>query len=235
MKTTVVYGAPCSGKTTYVRHEAKPGDIVFDYDEIAKALTFNKPYRYNSKELMRAILSLRSSLIREIITGRIKHHNVWIITTFLSEDLKKELVGTNYTAIRMNATIEECRERLKNNPDGRNEKEALEAISKFFTKSSDYEGFYNTTAWKEMRENILKRDGYVCQECKARGITTEATEVHHIFTVNDRPDLKLNANNLISLCEAHHKAMHDHLHTDLSKEGKRMQRRAGLKYGLYDR
>jgi predicted kinase len=29
---TVVTGPPCAGKTTYVRNNAKPGDIIIDFD-----------------------------------------------------------------------------------------------------------------------------------------------------------------------------------------------------------
>lgn len=235
MKTLVIHGAPCSGKSTYVRENAKPGDIIFDYDEIANTLTFNKPYRFNNEELRGLIIKMRSQLITDIITGKIKDSDVWIITTFLTPDLKKELVGTNYKEIKMGATIDECRQRLKDNPDNRNIKETLEVINKYYTKSSDFSSFYNSAAWKKMRELVFKRDGYKCQECKAKGLTREATEVHHVFTLAERPDLKLDANNLISLCGEHHKAMHNHLDSDLSKLGKRTQRRIGLKYGLYDK
>jgi hypothetical protein len=36
---TVVMGPPCSGKTTWVREHAQPGDIVIDYDVLAVAFT----------------------------------------------------------------------------------------------------------------------------------------------------------------------------------------------------
>jgi hypothetical protein len=36
---TVVSGAPCSGKSTYIREHAKPGDIVIDLDPLCRALT----------------------------------------------------------------------------------------------------------------------------------------------------------------------------------------------------
>lgn len=35
---TVIAGPPCSGKTTYARQHARPGDIVIDFDAIAQAL-----------------------------------------------------------------------------------------------------------------------------------------------------------------------------------------------------
>lgn len=34
--------------------------------------------------------------------------------------------------------------------------------------------------WKRLRSNILKRDGYLCQECLRNNKVTEAKEVDHI-------------------------------------------------------
>lgn len=39
MSVTVVTGAPCAGKSTYIRERAQPGDIVIDLDRIALALS----------------------------------------------------------------------------------------------------------------------------------------------------------------------------------------------------
>lgn len=38
MTVTVVAGAPCSGKSTYVERHARPGDAVIDFDVIARDL-----------------------------------------------------------------------------------------------------------------------------------------------------------------------------------------------------
>jgi hypothetical protein len=38
---TIVTGAPCSGKSTYINDRAKPGDVIVDLDPISRALTFN--------------------------------------------------------------------------------------------------------------------------------------------------------------------------------------------------
>lgn len=35
---TVIAGAPCSGKTTYARQNASPGDVIIDFDDIARSL-----------------------------------------------------------------------------------------------------------------------------------------------------------------------------------------------------
>lgn len=67
---------------------------------------------------------------------------------------------------------------------------------------------YNSKRWREKSRRILRRDGYVCQECRKYGRKTEATIVHHIKHVDEYPELAWDNNNLISLCTACHNKMH---------------------------
>jgi len=82
------------------------------------------------------------------------------------------------------------------------------------------EKFYKSKKWKTKREVILKRDNYLCRECKRYGKTTQATTVHHILPLEQRPDLKLNSQNLISLCNECHNQMHDRNTNELTNKGK---------------
>ena len=41
------------------------------------------------------------------------------------------------------------------------------------------EKFYKSKKWKTKRQSILRRDEYLCRECKRYGKTTPATTVHH--------------------------------------------------------
>ena len=68
--------------------------------------------------------------------------------------------------------------------------------------------FYTSKRWLKKRENILRRDGYMCQRCKRYGRRVEATTVHHIEHYDERPDLALVDSNLISLCAACHNKQH---------------------------
>lgn len=68
--------------------------------------------------------------------------------------------------------------------------------------------FYNSTKWENKREQILKRDGYVCQNCKRFGKKVEATTVHHIKHYDTNPELGLIDSNLVSLCSACHNKAH---------------------------
>ena len=68
--------------------------------------------------------------------------------------------------------------------------------------------FYTSSAWKAKRAAILSRDGYQCQRCKRYGRLREATTVHHIKHYDEYPELALESDNLLSLCEACHNYYH---------------------------
>jgi 5-methylcytosine-specific restriction enzyme A len=66
---------------------------------------------------------------------------------------------------------------------------------------------------------VLKRDEYRCQECKRYGKNTEATTVHHVHPLLERPDLRLVSWNLITLCGVCHGKMHDRITDQLTQLG----------------
>lgn len=67
---------------------------------------------------------------------------------------------------------------------------------------------YNARKWRAKRLAILKRDKYLCQDCKRYGRRTEATTVHHIKHADMFPELAYKNDNLVSLCEACHNKRH---------------------------
>jgi len=52
--------------------------------------------------------------------------------------------------------------------------------------------------WRRLREQILARDKYLCQHCRAAGRIREATEVDHILPLSKQGTDK--PSNLQSLC-----------------------------------
>jgi|SRR5690625_1940848 len=89
--------------------------------------------------------------------------------------------------------------------------------------------FYKTKRWRKKREVILRRDEYRCRECRRYGKTTEATTVHHIYPLEDYPQYKLTDDNLISLCNKCHEAMHDRYTGKLTSLGMAWKRRTKIK------
>lgn len=80
--------------------------------------------------------------------------------------------------------------------------------------------FYKTGKWKRKRAVILRRDEYMCRDCKRYGKTTQAVTVHHVIPLVEDVSLSLINNNLISLCNTCHEAMHDRLNDELTPRGK---------------
>ena len=68
--------------------------------------------------------------------------------------------------------------------------------------------FYLSSKWKRKREQILRRDNYLCQNCKRYGRQRQAATVHHIKHYDEFPELALKDDNLISLCAACHNLQH---------------------------
>ena len=67
---------------------------------------------------------------------------------------------------------------------------------------------YTSTRWKRTRERALRRDGYMCQECRKYGKAAQATVVHHKKHVDEYPELAYDLGNLESLCTACHDKAH---------------------------
>jgi 5-methylcytosine-specific restriction protein A len=68
--------------------------------------------------------------------------------------------------------------------------------------------FYKSTIWEKKRLEILQRDNFECQICKEEGGFAPATTVHHILHLENRPDLALDDDNLLSVCAACHNREH---------------------------
>ena len=70
------------------------------------------------------------------------------------------------------------------------------------------DNFYKTGVWVRKRTEILERDNHECQRCKDAGGYSKGNVVHHIKHLEDRPDLALEDDNLMTVCEACHNALH---------------------------
>ena len=231
----VVHGAPLSGKTSYVKAHADPKtDVVFDYDKILEAISFGAEYERH-EHLHETVLDIR----RLIIDAKAK--TVWIITTYVSEKIKREVQGHEVEYIKIEVTPEEAKRRLNSNGGGRDKELWLSYIADYFkdewkgktSRPRVQDPFYGSKRWKDKRHHVLKRDKYQCRECARYGKVTEAKVVHHIKPKKDNPMLKLSTANLISLCNPCHEDMHDKNGDRLSDLGMAWVHR--LDKGLLDR
>ncbi len=69
--------------------------------------------------------------------------------------------------------------------------------------------FRKTRDWTNKRAEIIERDGYRCRLCEyektARRYNNEVLSVHHIVPMSEDWSRRLDDDNLITLCEKHHR------------------------------
>lgn len=85
--------------------------------------------------------------------------------------------------------------------------------------------FYKDKRWKKKRENVLRRDKYQCQEAKRYGQNEEATTVHHIYPLEEYPELALANWNLISVSGKRHDTFHDRTTGQVTAAGRYWQKK----------
>ena len=68
----------------------------------------------------------------------------------------------------------------------------------------DHRPLYNTKRWRQLRERVLKRDGWVCVLCRAGGVVTAAEEVDHIEPALVALEHFWDVDNLQALCRRCH-------------------------------
>ena len=103
-----------------------------------------------------------------------------------------------------------------------NEKELVDFIQKCIAEDKIYK-FYKRKEWKKLKKEILKKEHFECEMCRAKGKYTRATLVHHVNYVRKHPNLALSCyyyfngvklKNLVALCHDCHEKIHDRLNAN---------------------
>ena len=76
-------------------------------------------------------------------------------------------------------------------------------------RNKERKKFYNSRAWKIVREKALARDNYLCQRCLKDSKLSKADVVHHIKPIETHWKLRLVLDNLESLCHDCHNSNHN--------------------------
>lgn len=132
----IVYGSPCSGKSTYVRDNMQVGDLIVDMDSIWQSISgldrYTKP-----NQIKPIVFGVRDYLIDCIRTRQGKWCNAWVVGGYPymaeRERLARQL---NARLIHIDTPQEECLERLINCDDGRNVDNWKKFIDDYFKNFS---------------------------------------------------------------------------------------------------
>lgn len=72
--------------------------------------------------------------------------------------------------------------------------------------------FYDSPLWRRTRKAYIKRVHGLCEECLKHDEVTPGKILHHIDELNasniNEADVTINFDNLIYLCDYHHKKVH---------------------------
>lgn len=110
---TVVVGPPCAGKSTYVRRTAAEGDVVVDYDAIARAL--GSPHAHDAPRPV-ADCAFRA---REAVVGRCmeRDYPAWVIHARPSPAQLRSYRDHGARVVLLDPGVDECLRRCE--ADGR--------------------------------------------------------------------------------------------------------------------
>lgn len=121
MTLHIVTGAPCSGKSTYVREHAAPDDVRIDFDAMATALGSSTPH--GSKGRVRgATFAARKAAIYWLLANDAPNADSWIIHSSPADWQKAAYADAGAEFIEMDADLETCLAGAE--ADGRPEGEA---------------------------------------------------------------------------------------------------------------
>ena len=113
----LIYGSPCSGKSTYIKGHFQTGDIVCDVDRIFSALCFNEEHQ--TELYAQEVASMLHMELLEIIRDRKGDwKNAYVVSLANTKEklqLEKERINAD-ECIYIDTPYEVCIERAKERP-----------------------------------------------------------------------------------------------------------------------
>ena len=136
-KVYIITGAPCSGKTSFVKERLEANDLVLDIDDLWQ-LVSGQPRYIKPNSLKPIVFQLRDDYKGMISRGAGTWRNAYIIESLPSPtDRKREadrFRAFNVEIITMDTSEAECLQRLHENPNGRDIKLYEGFIKEYFSR-----------------------------------------------------------------------------------------------------
>lgn len=116
-KVYLVYGAPCSGKTSYVLANARPDDIILDIDRIWSCICIGG-WEHKPRRARAMVFGVRDAMIDMIRTRTGNWRTAWIVGGYPLRTERDRLCNIlRAETIYCEATMAECLARCKDKPE----------------------------------------------------------------------------------------------------------------------
>ena len=138
-KVYLVYGSPCSGKTTWVNEQLEENDIVLDLDSLWQYVS-RKPRYIKPNAYRDIVFALRDEYMEQIKMRTGYWDNAYIIMgkeLASSSDRKQKAESFDAELIHIDTTKEQCLKNLYNNPCGRDIKAWEGYIEEYFDRFTE--------------------------------------------------------------------------------------------------
>lgn len=128
-KINLVWGPPCSGKSTIIEQRKKDNDIVLDMDALSKTLlgSSTKDSRIRNKETIKLLINIRNAILKSLLNQNV---TIWIPSTYTNGIF----TSLSYNLIENIISKEECLIRLSKS-DRQNKHLQELAINEWFGKN----------------------------------------------------------------------------------------------------
>ena len=132
----LVWGAPGSGKTTYVRKHMQPGDVVIDLDLIGRALSMADKTDV-PRNVERIAYDIRDYLYTRIAQRELDAKRVWVVASLPKYEQRQQVASQlNAELIYIESTFHECYTHILHDDERKDKAMQLAIIEKWFR---DYE------------------------------------------------------------------------------------------------
>jgi hypothetical protein len=130
----LVYGAPLSGKTTYVKENMEIGDLIIDIDSIWECVS-GQPRYVKPARLKSIVFRQRDELLNGVRYRLGKWNNCYIIGGYPMQSERERLAKEmGAREIFIDTSRDECLERLNQINDGRDKAEWKQYIDEWFNR-----------------------------------------------------------------------------------------------------
>ncbi len=250
MKTTVVWGPPASGKSTYIDTNAGENSVVYDFDRIMRALS-NKPMYQRNENLIGYVAELRTWLVEKLKEDD-TIDEAWFSATWVNDDFKKIFEDLHPEYHMIDIPYEECISRLEmDDQRATMQEEMKKVIDKWYDTYGKRSGVMEAERrflQVEMRaasdENIIEGTPIVYdketdlgwfREMVAKGAATEAltrSDEFLLFNHDSNQPLARRKNGTLTVTEDEKGV---HIRADLSKSNLGPGLYKDIKAGLIDK